>query len=160
GPERLQTRNVADIRIDRAVLRVNGEEHGALEAVMLGQNPAELRQGLLRAILLIATDQHDMLALAGAFEAVVDDPGIVLSLCSGVSRTNEAESDHRGDCRPYCNVHGFVCRSAFPGRRSCAVGEPVGLESPTYLLYAASDAATMSSCFSASKSAAPSSSLA
>ena len=38
---------------------------------------AKLRQRLLGAVLLVAGDEHDVLALAGAVAPFVDDPGIV-----------------------------------------------------------------------------------
>ena len=60
--------------IDRAVLRIDGEQDGALEAVALGQDLGQLRQRLLGAVLLVAADQDDVLALARAVAPFVDDP--------------------------------------------------------------------------------------
>ena len=61
---------------------------------MLGKDLAELRQGLFRAILLVARDQDDVLALAGAVEAIVDHPGIGRR---GMTRyeDNDRHPDHR-----------------------------------------------------------------
>ena len=57
-------------------LGVDGEQDGAFEAVMLGEDLGELRQRFLGAIFLVAADEDDVLALAGAVEAIVDDPRI------------------------------------------------------------------------------------
>ena len=56
---------------------VDGEQHGAFETVMLGQDLAQLRQRLLGAILLVAADQDDVLALAHAERTLVDHPRVV-----------------------------------------------------------------------------------
>ena len=64
------------VRVDRAVLRIDREQHRAAEAVAAGQDLAELRQSLLGAVLLVAGDQHNVLAIAGPGDTVVHDPGI------------------------------------------------------------------------------------
>jgi hypothetical protein len=69
----LQPWNIAHIRVYRAVLWINCEQHGAFEAVMPGQNLAELRQRFLRAIFLVAADQHDVLALARPRAPLIND---------------------------------------------------------------------------------------
>ena len=45
--------------------------------MMLGENLAKLRKRLLGPILLIAADQHYVLAFAGAFGSLVNDPRIL-----------------------------------------------------------------------------------
>ena len=71
---------IVDVRIDFAGLRIDGEEDGTLEAMMLGENLAELRQRFFGAVFFIAGDEDDVLALAGAFAALIDDPGLVFFL--------------------------------------------------------------------------------
>ena len=51
------------VGLDRPVL-ADGEEHGAGEPVVLGQDLGELRQRFLRAVFLVAADQDDVLPLA------------------------------------------------------------------------------------------------
>ena len=86
---------LSDVRIDRAVLGIDGEQDGALEAVMLGEDLAELRQRFLGAILLIAADEHDVLALAGTVAAFVDE----VRPAAG-KRGDQADSD--------CCPHGSI----------------------------------------------------
>src|SRR5262249_55408361 len=52
------------------------EEHRAMEAVAPGEDLGQLRQRLLRTILLVPADQHDVLPLARPDRALVDDPGV------------------------------------------------------------------------------------
>ena len=54
------------VRIDGAVVAIDGEEDGALEPLLVGQNLGELWQRLLGAVFLVAADQNDVLSLAGA----------------------------------------------------------------------------------------------
>ena len=69
--ERLQAGDVVvAVGVDRAVLGIDGEQDGAVEAVVLGQDLGQLRQRLLGAVLLVAADQDDVLALAGAVAAL------------------------------------------------------------------------------------------
>ena len=56
--QRLKAGNVADVRVDRAILRINREQHGAFEAMVLRQNLAQLGQGIFAAILFVACDEH------------------------------------------------------------------------------------------------------
>ena len=56
--------------------RIDGKQHGTLEAVALGENLAQLWHGFLRAIFFIARNEHDVFSLARAVVAVVDDPGV------------------------------------------------------------------------------------
>ena len=58
---------------DGAGLRIDVEQYGALEALMLGQDSCEGGQGFLRAILVIAREKNDVLALARASGALVDE---------------------------------------------------------------------------------------
>ena len=76
--EGLQAGNVVQVfGVDRAGGRIDGKQHGTLEPVPLGEDLAQLRQGFLGAILLVAGDQHDVLSLARPVVAVEDDPGIL-----------------------------------------------------------------------------------
>ena len=54
------------VGIDLARRRIDGVEHRAVEAVVGGEDPAQLGEGLLAAILFVAADEHDPLAPAGA----------------------------------------------------------------------------------------------
>ena len=49
------------VRVDVARLVVRGEQHDAVEAMLLGQNLRQHRHRLLRAVFLIARHQHDFL---------------------------------------------------------------------------------------------------
>ena len=75
--------------IDGAILGIDGEEDGALEAVMPGQDFGQLRQCFLGAILSFAADEDDVLALAWAVGAVEDDPRFL-----GLDRSSEETDDH------------------------------------------------------------------
>ena len=75
--ERLQAGDVvATVGVDRPVL-VDREQHRALEAVMLREDLRQLRQRLLRAVLLVAADQHDVLPLAGPVAPGQSDPAVI-----------------------------------------------------------------------------------
>ena len=92
GLQRFQAGDVVRlIGVDGAVLGVDGKQHGAFEAVMPGQDLRQLRQGLLGAVLLVAADQDDVLALAGSVSAIEDDPGI----CGVATRTGYAHQCHQ-----------------------------------------------------------------
>jgi len=52
------------------------EQHRAGEALVLGEDARELRQGLLGLVLMVVGDEHDLLAFAGAFRADVRQRGI------------------------------------------------------------------------------------
>ena len=67
------------VRVDRAVGRVDGEQHGAGEAVALGENLPQLRQEFLGTVLLVAGDQHDLFALARPIAASVRTQGSAAS---------------------------------------------------------------------------------
>ena len=54
---------------------IDGEQDGAFEAVMLGEDLAELRQRFLGAIFFVAADEDDVFALAGPFGAFVHNAG-------------------------------------------------------------------------------------
>ena len=68
--------------------RVDIEQHGALEAVMLRENPRERRQRFLRAILVIAGEEDDVLAVSWASGSLVNH---------GLSRSDCAEHQHSQD---------------------------------------------------------------
>ena len=81
-------------------LLVDGEEDRALEALPPGQDLGELRDQLLRAILVVGGDQDDVLPLAGPVRALDDDPGLAPPRAGRARRTindrNNAARDHRG----------------------------------------------------------------
>jgi hypothetical protein len=54
------------VRVDVARLFVRGEQHDAVEAMLLGQNLRQHRHRLLRAVFLIAGHEHDFLATTGS----------------------------------------------------------------------------------------------
>ena len=75
--QRLGAGDVAGVaQRDVAVLRVDPEQHRAGEALVLGEDARELRQGLLGLVLMVVGDEHDLLAFAGAFGADVRQRGI------------------------------------------------------------------------------------
>ena len=55
---------------------IDGEEHGAVEPVVLRQDLRELRQALLGTVLLVPAHQHDPLPVAGAVVSLDLQPGI------------------------------------------------------------------------------------
>ena len=87
---RLQRLEPGDVRaagLDEAGLRIGREEHAALEAVVLRENPRQRRQRFLRAVFMIAGEKHDVLAVAGTLVALVDDEvGILRRRRSGEQR--------------------------------------------------------------------------
>ena len=60
-------------RIDGPVGRVYGEKHRAFEPMPFGENFRQLRQCFLRAVLLVASEQNDVLARTGAGLAFIND---------------------------------------------------------------------------------------
>ena len=62
GLERLEPGDVRAARLDEAGLRVGREEHAALEAVVLRQDPRQRRQRFLGAVLVVAGEEDDVLA--------------------------------------------------------------------------------------------------
>ena len=73
--ERLQAGHVRVARDDLAGILVDVEQHGAFEAVMLRENARERRQRFLRAILVIAREEDDVLARARAGGAIKHQGG-------------------------------------------------------------------------------------
>ena len=59
--------------VDFATFLVDGEEHGTRETVPHGQNLGHLWHALFRAVFLVTGDKDNVLALAGAFLALVGD---------------------------------------------------------------------------------------
>jgi hypothetical protein len=77
GLQRLEPGDVVRLPgVDAPVLLVDGEEHRAVEPVVTREDLCELRQRLLGAVLLVAGDEDDALALAGAVLPLEHDPGI------------------------------------------------------------------------------------
>ena len=101
--------------IDRAVLGVDGEQDGTLEAMMLGEDFAELRQRFLGTVFLVAADKHDVLALAGAVDAVVNDP-----LVAGPTREREAAKKRNNGEKTGQLLHGHD-ESLDSGRRESLI---------------------------------------
>ena len=65
-------------RVDGSVLPDRKQDR-ALKSMVFGEDSAQLRQGLFRSILLVTTDQHDLLSDARAILALVDRPLVILS---------------------------------------------------------------------------------
>ena len=80
---------VVHLGIDLAGLRINREQDRAVEAVALRENLRHRGHGFLRAILLVAGDEDDALALAGTGAAFVGEPLIL----GGVGNGNAAKDD-------------------------------------------------------------------
>ena len=72
GIERLHAWHVRIPGDDVARGRIDVEQHCTLESLMLRQQPRQSRQRLLRPILVIAREEDDVLALAGAIGALKD----------------------------------------------------------------------------------------
>ena len=68
----LDARHVVGPRLDDTV-GVHPEDHGALEAMVLGQNAGEGGQGLLGAVLMVARYEDQVLAFSEALFALVDE---------------------------------------------------------------------------------------
>ena len=90
---------------------VDGEQHGAFEAVALGQDLGELRQRLLGAVLLVAADEDDVLALAGAVAALEDDPRVGRALREAPEARQADGQGRCGRCREH--GHGFTLAVSF-----------------------------------------------
>ena len=114
--ERFQTRNVIRlIGIDRAVLRIDGEQHRTLEAVAPGENLTQLWQTFFGAILFVPADQHDVLTQSGS--AVAGEHH------AGSQRRLGKRDNHTGGQACHANdrstVHGNLLRERVMNR-----GEP------------------------------------
>ena len=72
--ESLQAGDVGDAGLDVAVL-VDAVEDGAFETVVFGQDPGEGGAGFLGAVFVVAGEEDDVLACAGAGVAFVDERG-------------------------------------------------------------------------------------
>ena len=72
--QRLQAGNLRRSRLDEAVL-VHPEDDGAFEAVVLGEDAGEGGTGFLGAVFVVAGEEDDVLAYAGAGLALIDDGG-------------------------------------------------------------------------------------
>jgi hypothetical protein len=90
--QRFETGHVVDGRVDSAVFRVHREQHGAFEPVVLRQNLGELRDRFFGAVLLIAAEQHDVLALPDAVAAGQHD-GLVVGARRAAEREQGDESE-------------------------------------------------------------------
>ena len=84
--------------IDRAVLRIDGEQHRAFEAVVLGENFGQLRQGFFGAVLFVAADEHDAFARGGPWAGLEHNPRIGRRGRSGQGgESNEGEDRADGE---------------------------------------------------------------
>src|SRR5205823_146297 len=70
--QRLRSGNIRFAGLDGARLGVDAEKDRAFEAVMLREDARQRWQRLLRLVFVIAGDEDDMLALAGAAGALVN----------------------------------------------------------------------------------------
>ena len=55
-----------EIRVDVAAVRVDGEEHGAVESVFLAEDLREHRARFLAAVFFVAGNENDILAIRGS----------------------------------------------------------------------------------------------
>ena len=60
--QRLEPRDVRAARLDEAGLRIGGEEHAALEAVVPREDARQRGQRLFRAVFVVAGEEDDVLA--------------------------------------------------------------------------------------------------
>jgi hypothetical protein len=89
--QRFHAGNVLHVgRVDQARARIDREEHGAGEAMLRGEDLRQLRERFLRAVLLIARDEDDVLALAGALAACIDHPRITRGVGRCGAQSQEA----------------------------------------------------------------------
>ena len=79
---------VVGVGIDQAVGRIDRKHHGAVEAVVAGEDLRQLREGLLTAVLLVATDKDDLLPLPGPIATGDLEPRI-----GGPDRTREEDQN-------------------------------------------------------------------
>src|SRR5262249_20909023 len=80
---------IMPLGIDRAGVRIDREEHGAIEAVTLGENARELRERLFGAVFVVAADEYDVLSSAGS--GLTRQFQTVLRVAKGGENENEAE---------------------------------------------------------------------
>ena len=76
--------------------RIDGVDHAAVEAVVFGENLRQLREALFAAVFLIATDEHDMLRVAGPLLPFERQPRIG---GMGGDTSQHGEKDDRTPCR-------------------------------------------------------------
>ncbi len=88
------------VRFDGSSRGVDGEEHGAFEAVPLREDLRELRACFFGAVFVVAADEDDVLAFAGAFPAFVRDPKVVGFDANG---SNKSCGDRQGDEKRIAN---------------------------------------------------------
>src|SRR5207248_11008252 len=110
--ERFQAGDVLVVLgVDSAVGRVDGEQDGTLETVVLGEDLGQLLQRFLGAVLVVAAYQDDVYALAGAVAAVVN----VLGLVGGPHGAGQRQRQH-GDGKQSRGGHdgAFLSRWRIP----------------------------------------------
>ena len=90
--QRLEPRDLRIARGDEAGLGIDREEHAALEAVPLREDPRQRRQRFLGSVLVIARKQDDVLARTWTLAPLVDDEMGVLG-----SRDRGSEQQDGGE---------------------------------------------------------------
>ena len=118
-PELLEAGDVVvGVGVDLAGGRVDRKHHGAIEAVVAGEDLRQLREGLLAAVLLVAADEHDLLPLPGPVATGDLEPRI-----GGLQRKREdghnaASQQQPSHGEPPCSRH----RAAKTGGRQVTTG--------------------------------------
>lgn len=79
---------VVGVGVDQAGGGIDREYDGAIEAVVAGEDLRQLREGLLTAVLLVATDKDDLLPLPGPVATRNLEPRI-----GGPERTREEDQN-------------------------------------------------------------------
>ena len=102
----LETRDVRLLlRIDRPRLRVDREQHDALEAVPHGEHLAEHRHRFLGAVLLVAGDQDDLPARAGAVASRVGHPLLFAAECRPLQEGQKHRAQRRSRRKKTIHSH-------------------------------------------------------
>src|SRR5690348_6462376 len=110
--ELLQAGNVVQrAGIDLARLFVDRKEDGAGEAMLFGEKLGQHRHRFFGAIFIVAGDEDDVFAFAGAVAALIFDPRIVGS--AGLSKESQSQNDCSSEGEE--SVHGSASSSRGTG---------------------------------------------
>ena len=104
-----------DVRIDDPGLGIDGKQHGATEAVVLGEHAAQHGQALFRPVLLVAGNQHDMPAVACPVAGLVADEMrlvgsslLVRRRLGPAARGGQEQAENRQEVKR--DAHGSACQ--------------------------------------------------
>jgi hypothetical protein len=89
GPQGLSPGNIGMPRLDFPALLIHPEQYGTPQAMMLGQDPPQHRQCFLGFVLVVAGDQHHLLAFTQAVGPLVNQQIVLTESPWGREKDNE-----------------------------------------------------------------------